>query len=154
MNYSRFDQANVAFILQRYPYEMKAIYRTGSTVTRPAEAYDVDYFAIADTQTHAPYHYITQRQHLQTRKWIDIITLTTADLAHPRDMQHSRRNKAAWLAREVRRPRILLYGSDCFLSLLNAGELEAVCAEHSVTADTLESVKQQNTRAQRCIAWG
>lgn len=137
------DKINEEFILGSCETPLLAIYRTGSTVVGKIQpGSDVDYLVIVDSDQHYERDYRKTREPIGPGPEIDIVYFTRLDLNSPSTMPEGQFSKVAYLAREVNRSRILLYGNDIFEELLNREELDQVAEKLGVGSDTMERMKQ------------
>jgi predicted nucleotidyltransferase len=137
------DEDNKEFILSSCEEVVLAIYRTGSTVsgkTQPNS--DVDYLVIVESNEHYERNYRKTREPIDSNPEIDIVYFTRRDLESPSTMPEGQFSKVAYLAREINRPRILLYGNNIFEEILNREDLNQIAKRLRIGPDTMESMKQ------------
>ncbi len=136
------DKENVCFITDRYKQPVMAVYRTGSTVTGNTKPdSDVDYLVVLDSDGHYRRDYRMTRDATAERPKVDIVAFTRGDLILPSSIREGRVDKLAYLMRETTRPRIHLYGQDCFEHLLDRHELYGLAGSLGIGPHTMAFLK-------------
>ena len=118
-----------------------SIYQTGSTVREnTSPGHDIDYLLILDNDSHFGRDYASRYEDMSPPP--DLVYFTSRDLRSPSSITEAKFDKIAYLMREKKRPRELVFGEDVFLKLLNEEELEEEAGKRKIGPDTMNNIKE------------